>query len=65
MAVTAEAGRVNQILRVAAPPGKPLLVYDGDCGFCKLWIRRWQRTTGARVDYLPFQDAGIAGRFGS
>jgi predicted DCC family thiol-disulfide oxidoreductase YuxK len=40
-----------------------LLVYDGDCRFCTLWIRRWQQTTGDAVDYLPFQDASIAERF--
>ncbi|MEO6870796.1 MAG: lipase maturation factor family protein [Chthoniobacterales bacterium] len=38
-----------------APPRKPLLVYDGDCGFCKLWIARWRERTGDRIDYAPFQ----------
>jgi predicted DCC family thiol-disulfide oxidoreductase YuxK len=59
----AQAGRVNEPVRVAAPPAKPLLVYDGDCRFCTLWIRRWQQTTGEHVDYLPFQDASIGERF--
>ena len=27
------------IYQVAQPPAKPLLVYDGDCGFCKLLDR--------------------------
>jgi predicted DCC family thiol-disulfide oxidoreductase YuxK len=45
-------------LRVAAPPAKPLLVYDGRCGFCKMWIRRWERETGGAVDYAPSQEAG-------
>src|SRR5690606_20328658 len=48
---------------VAAPPQKPLLVFDGDCRFCTLWIKRWQQTTGDCVDYLPFQDATVAERF--
>jgi len=48
---------------VATPPSKPLLVYDGDCRFCTLWIQRWQQTTSDQVDYLPFQDAGVADRF--
>lgn len=48
--------------RVAAPPAsKPLLIYDGDCGFCRVWIRRWRRITGERVEYTPFQRLG--GRF--
>jgi len=37
------------------PLGKPLLVYDGDCSFCKFWVNRWQRRTGDRVDYVPYQ----------
>ena len=49
--------------RVGAPPPKPLLIFDGDCHFCGLWIKRWRQTTGDRVDYLPFQDASIHERF--
>ena len=43
-------------IRVAIPPPKPLMVFDGDCNFCTLWIRRWQQMTGDAVDYLPSQD---------
>ena len=43
-------------IRVAAPPPKPLMIFDGDCNFCTLWIRRWQQMTGDAVDYLPSQD---------
>jgi lipase maturation factor 1 len=50
-------------IRVAAPPSKPLLIFDGDCNFCKLWIRRWQKMTGEAVNYLPSQDPEIARRF--
>ena len=49
--------------RVAAPPPKPLLVFDGDCNFCAGWVRRRQQTTGDRVDYLPAQDPRIAAQF--
>jgi len=48
---------------VARAPSKPLLIYDGDCGFCKRWIQRWQSMTGEAVDYLPFQDESIPARF--
>jgi lipase maturation factor 1 len=41
---------------------KPLLVYDGDCGFCKRWVVRWQAATGDAVDYAPYQE--VAPRFG-
>jgi predicted DCC family thiol-disulfide oxidoreductase YuxK len=33
----------------------PLLIYDGDCSFCRLWIDRWRVLTGDRVAYAPFQ----------
>lgn len=49
-----------------APPGrvKPLLVYDGDCRFCKRWVSRWQARTGDRVEYAPYQDPGVLSRHG-
>src|ERR1700720_1691848 len=50
-------------IRVAAPPPKPLMIFDGDCNFCKLWIRRWRQMTGDTVDYLPSQDASVAAQF--
>ena len=36
--------------------GRPLLIYDGDCGFCKYWVRYWQKLTGPRVTYAPYQE---------
>lgn len=48
---------------LANPPARPLLLYDGDCRFCTLWIHRWQLATGGFVDYLPFQDPRGAARF--
>lgn len=55
--------RVKLDIHVAAPPAKPLMIYDGDCSFCSLWIRRWQHATGQSVDYLPSQDAGVEAQF--
>ncbi len=40
---------------------KPVLVYDGDCSFCRLWIGRWQELTGDRIQYQPFQE--VAAQF--
>jgi len=37
---------------------KPLLIFDGDCGFCRKWITRWQSMTGDRIDYAPYQEVG-------
>jgi len=39
------------------------MVFDGDCNFCTLWVRRWQQMTGDSVDYLPAQDARIPAQF--
>jgi predicted DCC family thiol-disulfide oxidoreductase YuxK len=41
---------------VTTPP-EPLLVFDGDCSFCRRWIARWRAVTGERVTYVPFQEA--------
>jgi predicted DCC family thiol-disulfide oxidoreductase YuxK len=35
---------------------QPLLIYDGDCGFCIYWAGYWQRLTGPRVTYAPYQE---------
>ncbi len=35
---------------------KPVLLYDGDCTFCRKWIERWKRVTGESVRYEPYQE---------
>ena len=48
---------------------KPLLVYDGECDFCRYCIARWRHVTerreitgsGAPVLYAPYQD--VAAQF--
>jgi len=37
-------------------PRPPQLIYDGDCGFCGYWARYWQKLTGDRVRYQPYQE---------
>ena len=37
---------------------KPVLIYDGQCGFCKLWIEYFKRRTGYRIEYATSQDVG-------
>jgi predicted DCC family thiol-disulfide oxidoreductase YuxK len=54
---------VKSHLRVASPPAKPLMIYDGDCSFCIRWIERWQKAVGGRVDFWPFQDPRMAAQF--
>ena len=57
------AFRVQSIIRVASPPAKAVMIYDGDCNFCSLWVHRWQQSTRDRLDYLPFQDPRVAACF--
>ncbi|MEP6767677.1 MAG: lipase maturation factor family protein [Acidobacteriota bacterium] len=44
-------------MRVGSPPARPLVLFDGDCGFCRAWIARWKERTGDRVDYAPSQES--------
>lgn len=34
---------------------KSILIFDGDCGFCRRWVRYAQALTGATIDYEPYQ----------
>ena len=36
----------------------PLVIYDGRCGFCRIWIDYWKVLTGGRVAYAPSQEVG-------
>jgi predicted DCC family thiol-disulfide oxidoreductase YuxK len=36
---------------------KPLLVFDGDCAFCRSWVDYCKRLTGDRILYEPYQEA--------
>jgi predicted DCC family thiol-disulfide oxidoreductase YuxK len=47
--------------KVPNPPTRPLLVFDGDCGFCRTWVTRWRRVVGERIAYEPFQ--AVSARF--
>src|SRR5438046_9898617 len=48
-------------MRVANPPPKSLLIWDGECHFCRRWIGRWREITGDKVDYEISQH--VAGKF--
>src|SRR5438445_5645010 len=47
----------EQHQRVSNPPPKPLLIWDGECHFCKLWIERWREITAGEVDYATYEQA--------
>lgn len=38
----------------------PIVLFDGECPFCRRWAARLERRTGARVRYEPFQNRGAA-----
>ena len=47
----------KSLFRVSNPPPKALLIWDGECHFCRLWIERWQEITAGKVDYATYQEA--------
>ncbi|MBZ4417966.1 lipase maturation factor family protein [Myxococcus sp. RHST-1-4] len=32
---------------------RPLVLFDGDCGFCRRWVARWRLSTEGRVRFVP------------
>lgn len=48
-------------LRVRNAPAKPLLIFDGNCHFCRRWIERWRELTAGAVECAPSQE--VAERF--
>ncbi len=36
----------------------PLVIFDGHCGFCRIWIEYWKAITGGRVGYAASQEVG-------
>ena len=47
----------TKLQKTAFPPNpKPLMVFDGNCGFCKYWVIRWKKISGLGVDYKSYQE---------
>ena len=38
------------------PSEKPMMVWDGECGFCKYWVTRWHNLTGNSIVYKTYQE---------
>src|SRR5712692_641929 len=47
----------SNFMRTDSPGTVPLMVFDGDCSFCRLWIAYWRNLTGGSIDYAPYQEA--------
>src|SRR5262245_3850727 len=45
--------------RDAVVVARPTLVYDGDCGICRYWVRYWEGLTSGKVDYRAYQEAAV------
>src|SRR2546430_836167 len=52
---------MKKVIRVSNPPPEPLIIWDGECLFCRRWIERWREITRDDVDYETSQQIG--GRF--
>src|SRR5213595_2451986 len=52
---------MKEQLRVTNPPPESLMIWDGECHFCRRWIERWREITAGEVEYAPYQE--IADRF--
>jgi predicted DCC family thiol-disulfide oxidoreductase YuxK len=44
-------------IQVAHPPQRPVLLFDGACAFCRKWIARLERRTGAQIECTSYQDS--------
>src|ERR1044071_3641086 len=54
----ADLGRIRSVMRVSNPPPKSLIIWDGECHFCRRWIERWKQITRGEVDYETSQQIG-------
>ncbi|HSA91834.1 MAG TPA: lipase maturation factor family protein [Terriglobales bacterium] len=45
-------------LHLESGTARPVLVFDGECGFCRAWVEYWKPLTGERVEYVAFQEVG-------
>ena len=46
-----------KIKKTTYPPSKkPMLVWDGECGFCGYWVTRWKCKTKGAIDFNTYQE---------
>jgi predicted DCC family thiol-disulfide oxidoreductase YuxK len=45
-------------MRVSNSPPDPLVIWDGDCHFCRRWIERWKEITRDDIDYETSEQIG-------
>jgi predicted DCC family thiol-disulfide oxidoreductase YuxK len=54
---------VKSDAQVAAALTRPVMIFDGECGFCCFWVYRWRHAAGERVEFLALQNPVVADRF--
>lgn len=42
---------------MASAGARSVLVFDGECGFCRCWVTRARHAVGERIEFAAFQDA--------
>ena len=47
----------QKIPRTQSPPSKPLMIWDGNCGFCAYWIQVWERNSSG-ITFKTYQEVG-------
>ncbi len=45
-------------MKVAHPPAEPLVIFDGNCGFCRFWVERCKRVSRERMRFAASQEIG-------
>jgi lipase maturation factor 1 len=40
------------------PSDRPLMIFDGDCEFCRAIVERWRQAVGQEIDFAPYQQVG-------
>lgn len=53
----------SPVRSVQTTPDIPVMVFDGDCRFCRMWIERWRQRVGDQVKFVPFQDPWVKETF--
>lgn len=47
----------GKIKHTSYPPSQNILIWDGECGFCKFWKTRWEAKTQGKVVFETYQNS--------
>lgn len=46
-------------MKTPVTPQLPVVLWDGECGFCRRWIGRWRARTAGRVQFHAYQNVSL------